>query len=195
MNQIIKNLIFTGFLVLLTILNVNTVSAQTKAGFTLTSNQETVKTGDTLQVTINMNTGGQKVNSFIAQLSYPQDKLTFESVNTDTSPFSMALEASGGDGTVKIIRGSTTSQTGELFIAKVTFKALSAASAKDISFSNESAILSYDNKNILPESIVTNNSNIPADQTPTIENSGLNQSNFFVDILNSIISFFTSLFK
>lgn len=159
-------------------------------------NTQTVSAGGSLELTVKMNTGSTKVNSYVAELNYPQDKLTFESINTDGSPFTMALEAKGENGVVNIIRGTTNAVSGEALVGKVTFKAVANVAANEVTISNNSAIISSDNKNILSGSTVTDNS--PIANSPQVGESPIlvdNQQNFFMKIINSISSFFSSLFK
>lgn len=138
---------------------VSQVSAQSQTPqILLEADKNQVKTGENLVVNVSLETGeGNMTNSFIASLNYPADQLDFVSIDTSKSPFTMALEAKGGDGQVKIIRGATKGQTGKILIGQITWKAKDTVNASVITVNNDSAIIrSSDNTNILPGSTVQN---------------------------------------
>lgn len=163
----------------------------------LEPDKPSVAAGETLTIKVSVDTGpGNGSNSYIAALDYPKDKLTFDSINTENSPFNMALEAKGGDGKVSIIRGSTKALEGKHFAAAVHFKAKSQTGAGEVTVSNDSAIIrSSDNTNILPGSTVQkdNGSGTPAMENETMVNK--NQSGSFMGIINWIKNLFSSFFK
>jgi hypothetical protein len=169
--------------------------AQISAQFLLEPANTQIASGNFVELTVTMNTGESKVNSYAAELNYPADKLTFESINTEGSPFTMALESKGGNGKVSIIRGTTTAVSGEALIGKISFKANSSVNTNEITISNNSAIISSDNKNILPGSTVIDNSTHAPSNEPRINEPTQPSPNPVVRILNSIIKLFSSIFK
>lgn len=173
--------------------------AQTTPQIILTPNSKPVSKGEDLAVKVELETGkGNGTNSYMAILSYPQDKLEFVSINTDGSPFAMSLVSKGGDGKVSMIRGSTKTVEGKLLAGTVNFKAKSQADASDVKVTNESAIIrSSDNSNILPGSTVQNSKPSSSEGLPgsTIQEGAGSTSNWINAIFNSIKNFFSSLFK
>ena len=166
----------------------------------LDPNKPSIAAGETLTITVSVDTGtGNGSNSYIAALDYPEDKLSFDSINTDNSPFNMALESEGGDGKVSIIRGSTKTLEGKNFAATVNFKAKSQVAASEVKVNNDSAIIrSSDNTNILPGSTVqkAEDAQMPAgdhgmtnNETTEADKSG-GLSGFFTWIKNIFSSFF-----
>ena len=188
-----KNLVVLPLIVLVSALMVVPVFAQSVPAITLESSKDLVKSGEELLVTVNLDPGeGNKTNSFIASLSYPQDKLTFESVDPDKSSFKMALQADGGNGKVTIIRGSIGPLKGKQVAGEVKFKATKDVSASEITVNNDSAIIrTSDNTNILPGSTVQNNSGGQAQDNPESSES----SGGVFAIFESIKNFFLSFFK
>lgn len=171
--------------------------AQATPGIILTPDKTSVKAGENLTVKMEIETGpGNATNSFQASLNYPKEKLQFESVKTEGSPFSMELEAKGGDGKVRVIRGSFKKLEGKLFAATVNFKALQNTDAGAVSVNNnDSAIVrSSDNKNILPGSTLQNQSS--GSQTPSgTATSAPAKSDWVNSIFGRIKAFFSSFFK
>lgn len=160
-------------------------------GFTLKPNKTSLTAEEILEVSVTLNAGTNEVSSYITNLTYPEDKLVFEAISTDTSPFSMLLESKGGDGQVNIIKGSTTPLTGDLYIGKVTFKAKSSTSANVVKLSDKSAILTTKNVNILPGSNVQND----AQSTGTSEQSSVALPTWISSLFSSVKNFFSSFFK
>ncbi len=169
--------------------------AQSSPQILLEPNKKTVSAGEILSITVSLDTGaGNASNSYIASLEYPKDKLTYESIDADKSPFTMALEAEGGDGKVSIIRGSTKALEGKLIAGTVNFKAKVETGAEVVTVSKDSAIIrSSDNTNILPGSTVQK-SNDPANEvSPQVVKS--QQSGGIMGIFEWIKNFFSSLFN
>lgn len=168
-------------------------------GFTLKPNKTSLQNGDSLEVSITLNSNENAVTSYIANLSYPEDKLTFEAADTQKSPFTMILESKGGNGEVNIINGSTTPLTGDLYVGKVTFKAKTTTSADAVTLSKKSAILTANNINILPGSVVQKESDPSTIKKTNVESLSGKQSSIFPDWISSLFSkitnFFTSIFN
>ena len=192
-----NSLVLLSVIVLCSVFLTAPALAQTGPQIILQASKESLTPGDPLTITVSLETGvGNQVNSFIASLKYPQDKLDFQTIDTDTSPFNMALEATGGNGQVKIIRGSVKSLTGKIFVGKVNFKAKSAVKSNVITVNNDSAIIrSSDNSNLLPGSKIQNQ---PGPRTqPSAHNIGSMQDlpGGFEGFIGRIKNFFFSFFK
>lgn len=96
--------------------------------------------GSTVIVTIMENSYSEGVNAIQANLTYPTNRLTFQSISTTNSNFTTTMQSSGGGGSVQIGVGLLGgSLTGAQEVARVTFTANSAGSAP-ISFAAGSGI-------------------------------------------------------
>lgn len=200
MNRLEKIATLSLVLTLTTVMFVSPdITKAADGGFTLKSNKTTLQNGDSLEVSITLNTSENAVTSYIANLSYPEDKLTFEAADTQKSPFTMILESKGGNGEVNIINGSTTPLTGDLYVGKVTFKAKNATSSEAVTVSNKSAILTANNINILPGSLVQKDEDPSTVKKTNIESLSDKQTSIFPGLISTLFSkitnFFTSLFN
>ncbi|MDF2460799.1 MAG: Cohesin domain [Candidatus Saccharibacteria bacterium] len=142
------------------------VSLAAAASMYLTPASGTYAAGSTLTVTVRINTGGDDVNAVQADLTYPTNKLTFQSVDASASAFDVPAPTSGGNGAVSIARGKIGNVTGDVEVAKVKFTVLSSPGSVPITFSNSSAVVrSSDSVNILANK-TGGTYTIPAAATP-----------------------------
>lgn len=96
----------------------------------ITPATDTYSNGSTLTITIRENSGSVPVNAVQANLSYPTNRLQFQSISTSTSAFTTSLQETGGGGTVQIGVGILgNSVTGDAIVATVTFQAIGAGAA------------------------------------------------------------------
>lgn len=171
--------------------------AQSVGQIILEPSKQSVSAGEDLTIKVSIDTGaGNETNSYQASLKYPEDKLTFESINTDTSPFNMALQATGENGEVKIIRGSVKKLEGKIFAANVKFKAKADTGADVVTVANDSAIIrSSDNTNVIPGSTLNNDSGNSESQDNVMAqiSNKMNLSEIW-GIFEKIKNFFSSLF-
>ncbi len=96
--------------------------------------------GSTVTVTIMENSYADAVNAVQANLTYPTNRLTFQSISTTNSNFTTTIQSEGGSGTVQVgvgLLGNTL--TGAQEVARVTFTANGTGSAA-ISFAAGSGI-------------------------------------------------------
>lgn len=103
----------------------------------------TYTVGNTVQLTIRADSQTTEVNVVQANLTYPTNRLTLQSINRTGSPFTNAIQETGGGGQVNIgvgILGGSTS--GDNLVATVTFTATGAGTAT-IDFANTSGIADY----------------------------------------------------
>ena len=92
----------------------------------LTPTTSNVSLDANFTVTIRVNSGTEAINTVQANLNYDANKLQFMSIDSSTSAFPTEVEATGGNGVVKIARAKTvTSLTGDQLVAVVSFKAIS----------------------------------------------------------------------
>jgi hypothetical protein len=143
----------------------------------------------TISVRININTGGDNVNAAQVYLSYPQDKLQFQSISTSGSAFSIIAEKSGGGGVVSLAGGSSSPGfSGSKYIGLVSFKVLSDTGTATVQVRSDSQILrDSDNQNIFAggnTASFTIAGTQQSQSTPTVSPSSLNSqrlTNFKVD--------------
>lgn len=116
----------------------------------LTPTSASVNLGATTTVTIMAESGSVPVNAVQADLTYDATKLDFVSVDTTGSAYGLAVQATGGNGKVSIVRainvnsttGNLTPLTGNNKVASVTFKA-KAAGASNVQVASTSLLLSH----------------------------------------------------
>ena len=99
--------------------------------------------GDTVQIAIRADSQTTEVNVVQANITYPTNRLTFQSINRTGSPFTNAIQETGGSGQVSIgvgILGGSTS--GDNLVATVTFTATGVGTAA-LDFVNTSGIADY----------------------------------------------------
>ena len=120
-----------------------TSHASGTATLVLSPGSSTVALGATVTVTIIENSGATQVNAVESDLVYDQTKLQFVGIDTSTSPFSIVASSTGGNGAVSVANASSTAQTGQQTVAKVTFTAI-AAGAAPVSFANTSQVVQVD---------------------------------------------------
>jgi len=118
---------------------VHLVSASGTATLYLSPASQSLAPGDTLDVAIHEDSGSDSVNAVQANLTYPSS-LTFVSITPNTSAWPIQAENTGGGGTVRIGRGTTTPVTGDQVIATVRFTASKAGTAA-INFDAGSAVV------------------------------------------------------
>jgi hypothetical protein len=74
-------------------------------------------------------------------LTYPNNLLSYESTSS-SSAFNITAATSGGNGSVHIDRGALPAVSGRQLIASVRFKALSGSGTANLSFENDSKVVS-----------------------------------------------------
>lgn len=94
-------------------------------------------------VAVRVDTGGEEVNAVQANLTYPADRLEFVSIDPAGSAFEITAQSVGGNGSIKISRGTLTPVTGDKLIATVNFKALSGDGSAEVVFASGSAVSRY----------------------------------------------------
>src|SRR3989338_6366652 len=105
--------------------------------------------GQTFQMKIMVNTGGEQVNAVAAYLSYPQDQLEATGVDTSRSVMTLFAEKEVRNGLIQISGGEPSPGfSGIQEIAAVTFR-VKATGTATIVFNADSAVLrNSDNQNI-----------------------------------------------
>ncbi len=112
------------------------------ATLTLSPSSGSYTKSKTLTVTVHENSGSTEVNAIEADLGYDKAKLQFVSIDTSSSAFDLSFIASGGSGSVQIVRAkSSTSVTGDQIVGSVTFKVLAGSGTTSISFRDSSQIV------------------------------------------------------
>lgn len=90
------------------------------------------------------------VTAVQANLEFDSSKVEFLSVDANDSAFSVQAQSTLENGVIKIARGSFTPVQGNAFVANVKFRALRKTRSTQVSFANNSELISSDTiKNIL----------------------------------------------
>lgn len=135
-------LVLAGFLVVIRIY-------ATAATLYLSPASATVNVGSNFSVAVRVNTGGDAVNAVQANLSYPASLLDFVSISGAGSAFEIQAESSGGNGQIRIGRGTVQPVSGDALVATITLKGKASGTAT-VSFNGDSAVVrSSDSANIL----------------------------------------------
>lgn len=96
------------------------------ASMSLSPGSGTYNPGNTVTVSIYVNSGGQTVNAVQADFTYTSSRLQFQSINATGSAFAIDASSTGGGGSVSIARGNISAVSGSsLLVAKVNFTVLS----------------------------------------------------------------------
>ncbi len=103
------------------------------ATLSLSPASPTVVTGQNVSFDIRMNSP-VGVDGAEIYLSYPATHLQFVSTSTSGSAFPIDVVNSGGSGSITVIRYSTSLVSGNVFIARVTFKALASTGSANVTF-------------------------------------------------------------
>lgn len=110
------------------------------ASLSVTPGSGTYNPGNTITVSVYVNSGGQSINAVQADFTYTASRLQFQGINAAGSSFGIDASSSGGGGSVTIARGNTSGISGgSLLVAQVSFTVLSSAGAGSITFSNSSS--------------------------------------------------------
>ncbi len=100
-------------------------------------------TGDTVQIAIRVNSQSTEINAVQANLTYPTNRLTYQSMSFTGSPLTTQVQQTGGSGEVRIASTILASSvTGDQLVATVTFTATGAGSAS-VAFMASSKIAAY----------------------------------------------------
>jgi hypothetical protein len=97
--------------------------------------------GGTFSIGIYEDSGADTVNAASIDLTYPNNLLSYESTSS-SSAFNITAATSGGNGSVHIDRGALPAVSGRQLIASVRFKALSGSGTANLSFENDSKVVS-----------------------------------------------------
>ncbi len=125
------------------------VLAAEQVSLYLKPSESAVKVGENLTVDIWLQAANEQVNAVQSNLRYDPTLLDFLAVDSAGSAFSVQAEANGGQGEVKIARGTLGTISGEQFIAKVTFKPIRNGTVA-IDFTDKSKVIRpKDVKNVL----------------------------------------------
>ncbi|MCH8821753.1 hypothetical protein IID23_04515, partial [Patescibacteria group bacterium] len=108
----------------------------------LTPENQTINSGETISMTISADSGGQSVNAVQANLSYDDSQLELLSIDSSNA-FEIGVQSEGSDGHIKIARGTTTAKTGVNAVATLNFRVKStSAGTRNVDFTSGSALVS-----------------------------------------------------
>ena len=117
------------------------LSYAASGSLSLTPSSGSVTVGNNLVVTMYENSGTDAAIGVDAFINYSSN-LHLASASTNTSPpFNVGTPDSASGGTVEIVRGDYTGQTGNQAVSTITFKTLSAGTAT-VTFNNSKSVIS-----------------------------------------------------
>lgn len=105
----------------------------------------TVIQNNTFNIEVRLNTAGQEVDGVEAFLTYPADKLQFQSISEAGTAFGIGLPSSGGGGNITIRRlvnpdQNSTVNGSNLLVATVTLKALAGSGSGAVNYTSQSRV-------------------------------------------------------
>lgn len=125
-------------------------SATNQAGMSITPSKQKLRAGDSLTVSVWVNSRDVAVNAVQAVIDYPADKLQYVSNDSNSSKFAVQAQAGESQGRITIARGATTPLTGDQLVATIVFRATDKAGNASLKFDSSSVLLnSTTNTNIL----------------------------------------------
>lgn len=114
-------------------------------GFSFSQSSGNYKVGDTISVSVRVDTGSSPTNAVSANFTYPTNLLEYLSADATGSDFSISAVEKVNNGTVSFDRGSYTPLTGDKLVQKANFKVLATGTAT-LNFTSDSiAVSSQDN--------------------------------------------------
>ena len=182
------NLITLCFTIVALMVSIYAVSQRTNlfpeasegATLYLTGNPQIAETGETVTVSLDVETKETPIQLARIVLTYPQTKLTFQKIDTSGSPFDMPLDNIHGSGYIQLGREASSPVVGRKHIATIYFKAKDTVSLTDIEPVKGTSLVDINNKNIY--------SNAVSREEAVSQNRSLFSVQFFFD-------FFTNLFR
>lgn len=113
-----------------------------------------INEGEVFTLQLFENSGEQPVNVVKANLTYAPELLEFSGTDDSDSGFNIGVKASGGNGSIEIIRGAVPHVYGEQLVIKINFKAKVASGSASVNIAEGSQLISPGSppKNILSHS-------------------------------------------
>jgi hypothetical protein len=124
---------------------------------------QTLTVGQTFTTQVRVNTNGQTVNGVQSDITYPSN-LSVSSITG--GDFDVEAQKTFANGTIHLAYGATVPKSGNLLVATITFKALTAGTASVI-FTNSSVVSNITNTNVLKSSTNASYSILAPTPTPT----------------------------
>jgi hypothetical protein len=116
---------------------------------TVTPTSGSYSNGQSITLTIYEDSGNNPINVVEADLTYNPSFLTFGSINTSAGAFGVSAIATGSNGLVNIVVGSTGTVTGTQIVATVTFTTIGPATSTPIMLASTCAVVrSTDSRNL-----------------------------------------------
>lgn len=125
-----RRLILPGLSVLLGFSWLLPVAAAGNARLYISPNAGSVQVGQTIVLSLRVDSGGQSMTAVEAYGTYDASKLELTSIDTSASPFDMSVESSGNAGSFRIVRVALNDTSGDVLIARLGFKAIAAGGSE-----------------------------------------------------------------
>lgn len=116
----------------------------------LSPSSQKVPANQEFTVAVWVDSKANPITAVQANLEFDSNRMEFLSIDANDSAFSVQAQSTIEDGVIKIARGSFTPVQGNSFVANVKFRALRKTRSTQVSFANNSELISSDTiKNIL----------------------------------------------
>jgi hypothetical protein len=119
------------------------------ASLTLSPTTKTVRVGQTIDITIKVDSRTTPINAVQANLSFPGNKFACSGITVNDPSWPVTAEKTCSDGLVKIAVGSFTPRTGSVVVATVKLKATATGQAAVTFADGTDVIDSVNNKSVL----------------------------------------------
>lgn len=119
---------------LATLASIYSSPAQAAGSIYLSPASATIAKDSYFSVSVRVNASG--VDSVQANLSYPADKIDFTGLSYGGTAFEIQAEGTGGGGSIRIARGSTSAKSGDVLVATISFRAKVDNGSATVSFTS-----------------------------------------------------------
>jgi hypothetical protein len=124
----------------------------TGASLTLSPTTKTVRVGQTIDITIKVDSRITPINAVQANLSFPATKFACSSITVNGTSWPVTAEKTCSNGLVKVAVGSFTPRTGSVVVATVKLKATATGQATVTFADGTDVIDSVNNQSVLKSS-------------------------------------------
>lgn len=115
--------------------------ARAAGGFSMSPNGGSYQVGNTVSVTIRVDTGSEETNAVTAEFTYPANLLEYVGTDATGSNFNVAAAEKGGNGLVHYSRGANDPVKGNLLVQKANFRVIGSGTAT-LQFTNDTIAVS-----------------------------------------------------
>lgn len=119
----------------------------------ITGNPQVATSGQSLDVSLDTKTNSALIQSVTVILTYPESKLSFQTISFNNSPFDIPLENLHGNGYVRISRNASSPVNGKNHIATLHFMAKEEVDLTEIKPVSGTSIMDTEKRNIFTNAV------------------------------------------